>query len=149
MATSAAFKNKVFVELGVVPVNKGKGIVVSVVQYIVMRESFAKYIGAKYLAETPKAKESTIKRGKLNGRKSTREQSARLTGRPFALGYYDETTTSASGQKGIRKIKWIPIYIPKGMTLLAFLKAFLPKITRKPAFLRTPAGVSTRFNNVD
>lgn len=149
MTTSAAFKNKVFIELGIVPVTKGKGVVVNVMQYLVMRESFAKYIGAKILPETPKAREATIKRGKLNGRKSTTEQSATLTGKPFYLGYFDGTKTSASGQKGTRKIKWIPVYIPKGMALLAFLKAFIPKITRKPAFLKTPNGVSTRFNNVD
>ena len=146
MATTKMTNTTAFIDLGLVDCNKGKGVIAPAHKYIVIPERFAKYMSATYTTKTPESKTVQVKKGKLTGRQIKREFTAKLSGRKYEFGYY---TTSASGfgSKG-RQIKWIPVHVPREITLFVFLKAFLPKIAKKPAFLKTPDGVSTRFTNV-
>jgi hypothetical protein len=145
MATAKIAKTNAFIDLGIIDVRNNKGAIVKIHKYIVLPERFAKYMAATYTTQTPEAIKLKVTRGKLAGRNISKEFVAKVSGRKYEFGYYDGTATSVSGAKGTRKIKWIPVHVPRGITLFVFLKVFLPKIARKPHFIKTPEGVSTRF----
>jgi hypothetical protein len=145
MATTKTANKNAFIDLGVIDVTGKKGVVVKAHKYIVIPERFAKYMSATHTTTPPASRKLEFKRGQLTGRTITREFVAKLSGRKYEFGYYDGTKTSVTGDKGTRKIKWIPVHVPRGITLFVFLKAFIPKIARKPHFIKTPEGVSTRF----
>jgi hypothetical protein len=149
MATTKQPLKKAIISLGALPAKNSVGVLVTEPRYVVMAERFAKYIGATFSTEAPKSKSVQIKKGKRAGRLSNREFVAKSSGTKYEFGYYDGTATSVQDPKRSRKIKWVPVRVPKGIPLKVFLKIFMTKITRKPAFLKTPSGVSTRFNNVE
>jgi hypothetical protein len=148
MATTKTSSKNAFISLGILPAKNAQGAIISKTKYIVIPERFAKYMGAQYTSETPKGQVVATKRGKRAGRFSSREFAAKMSGAIYEFGYYDGTGTSLSSSPGGRKIKWIPVHVPRGISLKVFLKIFMTKITRKPHFIKTPSGMSTRFNNV-
>jgi hypothetical protein len=147
MATTKTTNTTAFIDLGLVDCNIGKGVIEKRHKYIVIPERFAKYMSAVYSAKQPESKTVQVKKGKLAGRQVKREFAAKLSGRKYQFGYHT-TSARSFGSKG-RSIKWIPVHVPREITLFVFLKAFMPKIAKKPAFIMTPEGVSTRFISVN
>jgi hypothetical protein len=148
MATTVKNTNNVFISLGLVGKKDLDGVFQSLERFIAIPERFAKFMGATYSANRPPARKVTIKKGKLAGRIKTIEHSSKLAGRKYQFGYYDDKAPILKGPRGKRKITWIPVHVPNYINLSTFLTVFLPKITKKPVFLKTPDGVTTRFTNV-
>jgi hypothetical protein len=149
MATTKEITKNAFISLGLIGSKLSDGTFFSTERFIVIPERFAKYLGAAYTTVTPPPRKVTIKKGKLAGRIKSVEYSGKLSGRKYHFGYFDDKVPILKGPKGKRKIVWIPIHVPRYVATQTFLKLFLPHITKKPAFLRTPDGVTTRFNNVN
>lgn len=148
MATNKQQTKNAFVNLGPVGKKNLDGIFESIDRYIVLRERFAKFIGATYSTQTPPPKKVTIKKGKLAGRIKFVEYSGKISGRKYEFGYYDDKVPILKGPRGKRKIVWIPIHVPAYISTSTFLQLFMPKVLKKPVFLKTPDGKSSRFNNV-
>jgi hypothetical protein len=147
MATKNKPLNKVFVATGKIPVQQSNGKIITEEQYIVLSEELAKYIGATYTNKPPAPKKVVIAKGALKGRTIQREHSVSVSGAKYELAYIDGTTTKPGTNKKVVKLKWIPIHIPKGISLREFIKVIATKFKKKPFLLKTPAGVSTRFIN--
>lgn len=148
MAVSKKNLKKVFVSLGKVKEKDSSGKDVEVEKFCVVTEDFAKYVGAPYSTKPPEPKKITITKGKLAGRTILREQSASITGDIYRLGYLAGVEKgTGNGKKAKTKIKWIPLHIPKGVKLRDFVKLVMTKFKRKPAYLKTPDGVSTPLSS--
>jgi hypothetical protein len=147
MATTKTTNTKAFINLGLVDCNTGKGVIAKKQKYIAIPERFAKYMSATYSTKQPEGTTVQVKKGKLSGRQVKREFAAKLSGRKYEFGY----STPGAGSFGSKRssIRWIPVHVPRDITLFVFLKAFIPKLGKKPAFIKTPEGVSTRFISVN
>jgi hypothetical protein len=146
MATKKKSLTKVFIKAGKSVIKKADGTNKTEDQYIVISEDLAKFIGAQYSLKPPEDKKIIIKNGKLKGRVITRSQSVAIAGRRYELGYRSTAVVKKGAKRTESPIKWIPIHIPVGLTLREFIKV-VTKFSKKPAFLRTPSGVSTAFVN--
>jgi hypothetical protein len=147
MATQKKSLNKAFVNIGKVKVVKADGKVVLEDKIIVMSEELAKFVGATYTTKAPEPKKIKITAGQLAGRTITRQQSVTVQGTKYELGYFDGKPIKKGTKSVGKKIKWISIHVPTGVTLRVFLGIVVSKFSKKPAFIRTPAGISTRFVN--
>lgn len=148
MAETKKTTKNVFISIGLVGSKLLDGTSISIERYIVMSEKFATYIGATFQSATPPARKVTIKKGKLAGRIKSIEYSGTVSGRKYHLGYYDDKVPVLKKASSRRKIVWVPVHVPRFISTALFLKLFIPKITKKPVFLKTPDGMSTRFTNV-
>jgi hypothetical protein len=147
MATKKKSLNKAFVNVGKVKVVQADGTIKPEDKIIVMSEDLAKYIGATYTTTAPAPKKITIAAGPLKGRVIERQHSVKVHGTKYELGYFDGKPVKKGTKSVGAKIKWIPIHVPTGITLRVFLTIVTSKFSKKPAFIKTPAGISTRFVN--
>lgn len=134
---------KAFINLGKVTKKNVAGKSETHDEYIVVSEDLAKYVGAVYTTQTPPARQVTVSKGKLKGRTYTVEHSAKISGVKYELGYNDGTITQNGKTKP--KVKWIPLHIPRGMTLRTLLKALSTKFKKTPRFLKSPDGIISHF----
>lgn len=136
---------KAFVSIGKVKEKQADGKIKLVDKYIVISEDLAKFIGAQYSTTPPAPRLIQITRGPLKGRTITRSVSTAIVGRAYKIGYVDGLQPKVEGRKRRAKIKWISLYVTKGVTLRILLKAIREKFTKKPVYFKTPDGVTTRF----
>jgi hypothetical protein len=136
---------KAFINLGKFDHKTNSGTTEKVDKYIVMPLASAQFIGATYVTTVPEARTVTVKSGKLKSRTYKVEHSTTISGTKYQFGYANGTRLTGSPAKLQQKIKWISIYVPRGVNLKQFMSIFLTKITKKPGWLKTPAGVVTRL----
>jgi hypothetical protein len=110
-------------------------------EFLTVPEELAKFMGAKYSTTPPQPKTITPKKGKLAGRSYKVEHSVSLTGRPYKVGYLIAGGKDSKG-KNKAKIKWISIYAPYSLNTREFVEKVIRKLSKKPAYLKTPNGVS-------
>jgi hypothetical protein len=137
--------NRVFVSIGKVKEKQPDGTTILKEKFIVLSEELAKFAGAQYLSTPPLETKVEVKRGVLTGRTHTRPVSVRITGKAYKIGYVDGLTPKVEGRKRRAKIKWISLYVTKGVTLRTLLKTIRTKFSKKPVYFKTPDGVTTRF----
>jgi hypothetical protein len=145
MATTKKSLNKVFISIGKVKVKQPDGTFQLEEKFIVLSEELAKFAGAQYNPTPPTETKVEVKRGILTGRSHTRPVSVRITGRPYKIGYVDGLAPKVGNNKRKAKIKWISLYVTKGVTLRILLKTIRAKFSKKPVYFKTPDGVTTRF----
>jgi hypothetical protein len=138
---------KVFINLGKFDHKTNSGTTEKVEKYVVMPLASAQFIGATFSTTKPEARTVTVKSGKLKGRTYKVEYSTSISGTKFQLGYANGTRLTGSPAKLKQKIKWVSVYKPKGVNLKQFLSIFLTKVTKKPGWLKTPDGVTTRIQS--
>jgi hypothetical protein len=142
MAVNKKNLKKVFISLGKVK-EKVDGKEVEVEKFCVVTEDFAKYVGATYSVKPPAPIKVKITKGKLAGKTIEREHSTSITGDIYSIGYIDGVTKgTGNGKKAKSKIKWVPLHIPRGVKLRAFVSLIMTKFKKKPAYLKTPNGTS-------
>ena len=138
---------KAFINLGKFDHKTNSGTTEKVDKYLVMPLASAQFIGATYVTAVPAPRTVTVKSGKLKGRTYKVEHSTSISGTKFQIGYANGFQRNASTGKSTQKIKWISVYKPKGVNLKQFLSIFLTKITKRPGWLKTPNGVTTRIQS--
>jgi hypothetical protein len=136
-------QNKVYVNLGKVPIRYGDGTTGTEVRYLIMSELQAKVAGAPYGKFTP----SPITIRPRKGKPFTREVALHVTRVKAHLHYATGTKTVVIDKKSTKVPSYaiVPLVIPQGMSLKQILQIVRTKWKKKPSILEMPSGLKTRF----
>jgi hypothetical protein len=136
--------NKAFVSVGKVKVKQPDKSTKLVEKFIILPEQLAKFVGVPYSTAAPAPRKVEVKNGLLKGRTYLKEVSVKITGRIYKVGYVDGLKPKVGDRPRQVKIKWISLFVTKDITLRMLLKA-IRSFPKKPAYFKTPDGVTTRF----
>ena len=135
--------NKVYVNLGKVPIRRGDGTTANEPRYLIMSELQAKVAGAPYGKAVP----TPITIQPRKGKPFTREVALHVTRVKSHLHYATGTKTVLVAGKSTKVPSYaiVPLTVPQGMSLKQVLQIVRTKWKKKPSILEMPSGLKTRF----
>jgi hypothetical protein len=136
-------QNKVYVDLGKVPIRYGNGKTGTEHRYLIMSELQARIAGATYGKVTP----TPITVYPRKGKPFTREVVLQVTRATAHLHYATGTKTVFIAGKSTKVPSFakVPINVPQGMSLKQVLQIVRTKWKKKPSIIEMSSGLKTRF----